>query len=445
MNDWLIMVFLGGGNDLTPFAQNLLDEAMRVESSDRVAVVAELHPQLTTEQTLRGRIFKGKNEMRPIGVRNDDVAAIIDFVDDSMEMYKARHRTLVLWDHGNGWQNVDVFEEVVDATEIRRQQLGTTGQSPNLLVKDLRELLDETRDIAVVAFDACLMSMIEVAFQLRDRAQFMVASQHLLPAERGWPYEALLRTMTSNPRMEPEELTRATIDTFSGSYNGSDDAVTLTGLRLSAEVDRAVAAIDSLSAALLEAIHASDHANGTVRDEVIDARLHAQSFGNPEYIDIVSFCDEIRKRLPRLSRSTDLVRTAIARLVVRHTRSSSAIVSRANGVSIYFPNVVPEATIVESYADLDFANPFYCRWAGFLKVIVEGMNVHAVEKMMAAAQKSPILNCDCAKALSQPDPSASPVSAPSPSPQPSRAISAPSPTRSRSPRGARARGGRRSA
>ena len=418
--DWLIMVFLGGGNDLTPFAQNLLDEAMRVESSKRVAVVAELHPQLATEQTLRGRIFKGKNEMRPIGVRNDDVAAIIDFVDDSMETNKARHRVLVLWDHGNGWQNVDVFEEVVDATEIRRrQQYGPTGQPSNLAVKDLREVLDETRDIAVVAFDACLMSMIEVAFQLRDRAQFMVASQHLLPAERGWPYEALLRTMTANPRMEPEELTRATIDTFAGSYNGVDEAVTLTGLRLSAEVDRAVAAIDSFSAALLEAIHTSDHVDGTVRDEIIDARLHAQSFGNPEYIDIVSFCDEIRKRLPnqpRLNRTTDLVRSAIARLVVRHTRSSSAIVSRANGVSIYFPNVVPEATIVGSYADLDFANPFYCRWAGFLKVIVEGANVHVVEKMMAESQKTPIPNCDCASKYSPPDPPP-PPSAPSPSPE----------------------------
>ena len=73
MNDWLIMVFLGGGKDLTPFAQNLLEEAMRVESSDRVAVIAELHPALATEETLRGRIFKGKNEMRKIGVRKDDV------------------------------------------------------------------------------------------------------------------------------------------------------------------------------------------------------------------------------------------------------------------------------------------------------------------------------------------------------------------------------------
>ena len=420
MNDWLIMVFLGGGKDLTPFAQNLLEEAMRVESSDRVAVIAELHPALATEETLRGRIFKGKNEMRKIGVRKDDVAAIIDFVDDSMEMYKARHRVLVLWDHGNGWQNVDVFEEVVDATDIRRQQQhGTTGPSMNLAVKDLRDVLDETRDIAVVAFDACLMSMIEVAFQLRDRAQFMVASQHLLPAERGWPYEALLRTLTANPRMEPEELTRSTIDTFAGSYNGEPDAVTLTGLRLSAEVDRAVAAIDSLSAALLAAIHTSDHADGTVRDEIIDARQHAQSFGNPEYIDIVSFCDEIRKRLPDqpwLNRTAELVRVPIARLRVRHTRSNSAIVSRANGVSIYFPNVIPEATIAASYGDLDFANPLYCRWIGFLKVIVEGQNVHDVEKWMAATQKTPIPNCDCASVHSPSDPPPPPPNAPSPSP-----------------------------
>jgi hypothetical protein len=392
MNDWLIMVFLGGNNDLSQFAKNLIEEAMRVESSDRVAVVAELHPPLANDQTLRGRIFKGRNEMRKIGVVNDDVAAIIDFVDDSMEEYKAHHRALVLWDHGNGWQNTDVFEDVVTATDLRRQQQHGTAPSTQLVVKSLRDVLDETRDIAVVAFDACLMSMIEVAFQLRDRAQFMVASQHLLPAGRGWPYEALLRTLSSNPRMEPEELTRVTIDTFAGSYNGIDEAVTLTGLRLSAEVDRTVAAIDSFSAALIDVIHDSDHANGNVRDLVVDARLHSQSFGNPEYIDIFSFCEEIRKRLPddsSINRTADLVGCAIARLVVRHTRSGSPIVGRANGVSIYFPNVVPDATIAESYAQLDFAKMHYCRWWTFLKMIVEGLSKHEAEQLAKELAEPP--------------------------------------------------------
>jgi hypothetical protein len=416
MHDWLVMLFLGADDDLFQFGQTLLDEATRVGSSNRVAVVAQLDPTTAGDDSLRGPLFKDRREMRKIGRTNGDPQAIIDFVDDSKARYEARHRMLMYWDHGNGWENVHVYENVVEATDIRRSQKHGPHEVPDepvpttsLFVNDLRAVLDEKRDIAIVAFDSCLMSMIEVAFQLRDRAQFMVASQHLLPAARGWPYEALLRALTLNPRMEPEELVRTMVDTFAGSYNGESDAVTLSGLRLSAEVDRAVGAIDSFSMALLDAIHVSDHGDEAVRDEIVYARLHTQSFGNPDYIDIVSFCEEIQKRLPKeakLNRSAELVKVAIARLVVRHTRSGSSSIGHANGVSIYFPHVVPRRDedhelIAESYAKLDFANTLYCRWSSFLKVIVEGASVHDVHQI-SASQVTVVPDCNCVEHGAEP-------------------------------------------
>jgi len=421
MHDWLVMFFLGPDDELFQFGQTLLDEATRVGSSDRVAVVAEVDPTTPSEDTLRGPLFRNRREMKKIGLTNGGPKAIIDFVDDSKARYEARHRLLLYWDHGNGWQNVHVFDNVVEAIEIRRNQQHGPHEVPDepvpgtsLFVNELRAVLDETRDIAIVAFDACLMSMIEVAFQLRERAQFMVASQHLLPAARGWPYEALLRALTLNPRMDPEEVVNTMIDTFAGSYNGANDAVTLSGLRLSAEVDRAVAAIDSFSLALLDAIHASDHGDQTARGEVVYARLQTQSFGNPEYIDIVSFCDEIRKRFPndaRLHRSAGLVKVAIARLVVRHTRSDSPSIARSNGVSIYFPHVVPAMNnadlIAKSYGKLDFANTLYCRWSTFLEVIVEGKRVHEAQKMAAVTQLAPVPNCNCGETPDESMPHAS--------------------------------------
>jgi hypothetical protein len=399
MNDWLVMLFLGGERDLLPFGRMLLDEAALVGSSDRMAVVAEIEPATAGEQPLRGPILTGEIALQKIGVTKtkSHSETIIEFVDHSKENYEARNRALILWDHGNGWQNVHVFEKVVAATEVANERdEAQTGDSQPLFVNDLRAVLDEKRDIAVVGFDACLMSMIEIAFQLRDRAQFMVASQHLQPAARGWPYEALLRALTLNPRMEPEELVRTMVDTYAGSYNGAGDAVTLSGLRLSAEVDRAVAAIDSFASALLDAIHDSDHnTNGSLRGDVVMARRHSQVFGNPDYIDIVSFCEQIQKWLPesleekpQIDRAADLVKRAIARFVVRHTRSSSASVAHANGVSIYFPNTFFGATVAEEYAKLDFADLLYCRWWMFLKVIVEGMSFHEAKDLAESLQKA---------------------------------------------------------
>jgi hypothetical protein len=390
MNDWLVMLFLGADDDLFPFGQGLLDEAVKVGSNECVAVVAELNPTTTNAQTLRGQLLPGRRDMKKIGITDGGTESIIDFVDDSKTRYEARNRALILWDHGNGWQNVHVFDHVADAIGVVRQHHqghdpadGADGTAEPLFVNALRDVLDEKRGISIVGFDSCLMSMIEVAFQLRETAQFMVGSQHLVPAARGWPYEAILRALTLDPRMHPEAVVRTIVTAFGGSYNGSNDAVTLSGLRLSAEVDRAVAAIDSLSRELLTAIDKSDAAiaNGVkgavdMRSEIVYARRYTQSFGNRDYIDIISFCNQIQKRLlptdRALNRAADLVKVAIARLVVRHTRSSAASVADANGISIYFPDPFEGAQVVESYEKLDFADTIYCRWLPFLKVIVEG-------------------------------------------------------------------------
>jgi hypothetical protein len=383
MNDWLVMLFLGADNDLFQFGQDLLDEATKVGSSDRIAVVAELDPTTPGAETLRGPLLPGRREMTKIGVTNGDASTILNFVEDSRARYEAHNRALILWDHGNGWQNVHVFDKIVDAVKTVKERHGLHDAAEEneaaepLFLNDLKTVLDPDRGIGIVGYDACLMSLIEVAFQLRDTAQFMIASQNVVPAARGWAYEALLRTLTMNPRMSAEDLVCAAVDTFAGSYNGSDDPVTLTGLRLSSEVDRAVAAIDSFSQELLDTIALSDAGTDTVdvRSEIVYARRLTQSFGNPDYIDLRSFCDQIQKRLPavrRLNRMAEYVKSAVDRLVVRHTRSSAASIANANGVSIYFPQTFPGARIAETYANLDFADPFYCRWARFLAAIVEG-------------------------------------------------------------------------
>jgi hypothetical protein len=420
MNDWLVMLFLESDNDLSSLGQNLLDEAARVAPSDRVAVIAERGPTRDGGKATRGPLLTAGRQMMKLDATNEaangnfDISTILDFVEHSVEHYEARNRALILWDHGNGWQNVHSFGKVVDAVKAVKERHGIhevtkhggmEHGSERLFISDLRTVLDPDRGIAVVGFDACLMSMIEVAFQLRDTAQFMIASQHTVPAARGWAYEALLRALTLNPRMDAEELVRTAVDTFAGSYNGLDDAVTLTGIRLSSEVDRAVSAIDTFSGTLLGAISASDRAGTKVRSEIVYARRYAQSFGNPDYIDLSSFCDQILKRLPddpRLSRATEFVKSAIDRLVVRHTRSGAPSIGDANGISIYFPQTFPGAKLAESYSKLDFADPVYCSWSTFLKVIVEGAEV-GMEKVVAdpmpmvpAAGVQPVRGqCDC--------------------------------------------------
>lgn len=415
--DWLFMLNLGGGNDLALSREALLTEVTRVGSSDRVAIVAEVDPIPPRQESLRGMLLRGRRDMRSIGVTTNGPAEIIAFVDDAKSRFEARKRALILWDHGNGWQNVHVFDQVIEALTVAKERHGMHAihghdePAQSSFVGSLRQVLDPSRDISIIGFDACLMSMIEVAFQLRHTAQFMVGSQHLVPASTGWAYDALLRALTMNPKMDPEELARIMVDTFAGSYNGADDAVTLTALRLSSEVDHAVAAIDAFSRALLAAISESDKKKMNVRDEIVYARRFTQSFGNADYIDLLSFCRQIRKRLPteeQLLRTVSFVESALDRLIVRHTRSGAASISDASGVSIYFPHPVriPEEVakgtivrppIVDSYKQLDFANDLYCRWLPFLETIMTGkaVEVEHLNQPMPVTEPPEQTGCEC--------------------------------------------------
>jgi len=147
---------------------------------------------------------------------------------------------------------------------------------------------------------------------------------------------------------------------FGGSYNGSDQPVTLTAFNVY-KVEEAVAAIDRLTRELIAACVSGQRSN------VLLARQYAQSFANPDYIDIVSFCEELQRLMPdtRVAASTYPVIDAIHSLVLAFTRSGAPSISRANGVSIYFPS----RPVSSQYTTLDFAQPDKCMWASFIQMM----------------------------------------------------------------------------
>jgi hypothetical protein len=345
--EWLAMLFLGGDNDLFRFGQDLLTEAQRVGSSSKVAVVVQHDPTEPHAPTFRGQLFPGRWERENIGRTSGDPATIIAFTNYAKRRFPAAKRMLILWDHGNGWQNVHVFDSVMAATD-------------RLAIQDIFEVVDKHPGIGVLCFDSCLMAMIEIAYQLRKRVEFIVASENVVPADSGWPYDAILRTLTMRPHITPAQVVCSIVDGFSGAYNGSDQPVTLSALQLK-YVEQTVAAIDALARELIGLCTSGS------RQQVLFARRYAQSFGNPDYIDLFSFCLELQRLLPGspIDEAAEAVKTEVGRLVLGATRGSAPSISGAHGVSIYFP----DRPISRLYAKLDFAQTRTCMWATFLTMV----------------------------------------------------------------------------
>src|SRR5512143_548059 len=242
--DWTLMVYLAGDNNLSSAGAVDLKEMKKVGSTDHVNIVAQYDRQSATAQTVRYYLRKqtslAADTIMRLGETNmGDPAVLEDFVTWAITHYPARRYMLVLWNHGAGWDDSnlyqgDVFGGAPPPVSRKRQAVAgdgaraTRGRAVPLqqmraavhrvhralfrdtvaravttraiaFDDDAQDFLDNielkkvlariakrlTRKLDVLGMDACLMSMAEVAYQLRDSAGVAVGSQEEEPGD-GW-------------------------------------------------------------------------------------------------------------------------------------------------------------------------------------------------------------------------------------------------------------------
>jgi hypothetical protein len=102
------------------------------------------------------------------------------------------------------------------------------------------------RPLDVIGFDACLMGMTEVAYEVHDYASVMVASEHSEPSS-GWPYDAVLTQLTATPDINAAELATIVVDSYYIAYVPT--SYTMTAIDLT-KIDAVVNGLNDLAQAL---------------------------------------------------------------------------------------------------------------------------------------------------------------------------------------------------
>jgi tetratricopeptide (TPR) repeat protein len=139
-----------------------------------------------------------------------DPKSLTEFLVTAMKNFPAENYALVISDHGDGWKGA-----IVDETSFGWMKL-----------PQMREAIENAekitgKQLAILAFDACLMAAGEVAYELKDTAKYLVASQEAEGAE-GFPYVPLLTNkglnrleQTLNKRLDisPKELAKKMVTT----------------------------------------------------------------------------------------------------------------------------------------------------------------------------------------------------------------------------------------
>jgi hypothetical protein len=310
--EWTILLYMAGDNgktfegkygkfslmaQMTGVGIDDLMEAEQVGTTDQVAVLAQFDT-LPTKDTLAGEVgaeagstyrlevHKGRSVIENIvevmpDVNTGDPAELARFIVWGMNRCPAKRTMLVLWNHGLGWKDDDIYAKVRGMSRKVAQGMPTREHNTAMFLSTARTisrrasrtrnphtraiLCDDTsmdfltnvemsqalrvaefardeadalsifsdkerleqlmgwgnegalRHLSIIGMDACLMAMIEVQYQVRQFADVMVASQEVEPL-KGWPYDTILADLAARPTMEARELSTLIVDRFVESY-----------------------------------------------------------------------------------------------------------------------------------------------------------------------------------------------------------------------------------
>jgi hypothetical protein len=243
---WTVMVYLNAANNLEPFGIEDMNEMESVGSTRDVNIVVEcarfrgkqaVKPNSaylsnpfsdfsgafyfgldSTPATRRYYILKDSDKVRVQSVLLENVGEtdagrpepLADFGKWAVEKYPAEHYALVIWNHGGGWSGVssdDNTHHGMDLPDVR-WALEKICEKTKSQGKDKIDLVD---------FDACLMATIEVAYELAETTDFLVASQETEPGA-GMQYTDYLKWITTYPESPSSSFAKNLVETYVKSY-----------------------------------------------------------------------------------------------------------------------------------------------------------------------------------------------------------------------------------
>ncbi len=208
VDDFLEMAQVGSNADLNILVQ-----------FDRIPGYDSQYGDWTTCKRFRvaqGMTPTPENALADIGeVNTGDGEVLKNFFEWGVSNYPADRYALILWNHGGGWRKTDQ----ADSPSFREVCLDETNQGDSLLTAEVESALNNmSTKPDLIGFDACLMGMAEVAYQIRDTGvKVMVASEESEPLD-GWPYDTVLFSLNDNLEWTAAQLGTAIVDRYYRSY-----------------------------------------------------------------------------------------------------------------------------------------------------------------------------------------------------------------------------------
>jgi hypothetical protein len=336
---WTVLVYLDADNDLQENAFDDLNTMELVGSTADVAILAYVDFGSGENAPFAGAecyyVIKDTNMSEiasltvgpslPTNPNMGDPNTLLQLITYAQGALPAENYLLVLWDHGAGFYGVCVDE---------------TNDNDRLLPGEISDVLANgaVQFVDIVAFDACLMGQLEVAYELRSDTELIVFSEESVP-DTGFPYEQFLQDLVDHHSWTPAQLASDIVSRYNGAYAAGgiyynaanpDTEICLSAVNGSRLVGVA-SALDNLTLTLLPLT--SLRAN---YEAICEAYGATQNFIWPDFVDLADFALQLDAAFLSAALSNSSLRLRTAALAAVYFEQHLSGLPDATGLGLAF-------------------------------------------------------------------------------------------------------------
>lgn len=293
--EWTYALYMAADNNLERFALKNIKEIKENLDSEKMNFIVLLDRANGYDKTEENWTDTKILELSSSTEFNDDiilelgekdtsnVSTLKDFLEFVNEYYPSEKLALNIWSHGFG-----VYPDCKIYNNSRSViQDYTTGYSDecSFSIIDFADTLkifckNQNKKIDILQFDCCLMQMIEILWQLKDCAEFIISSQTELPGS-GSNYATLYKTFSSN--LTTKECASKIIDDFKEKYKNILTSCTYSAV----DMDKFIDFTDSFKDFCTETVNNTNIDFSLINED--REKLYTYDSNFIEYTDFITF------------------------------------------------------------------------------------------------------------------------------------------------------------
>lgn len=294
-----VLVYFAADNNLAKYVQFDIDEMKQSMEEHPLSVSqhlllykdtggeAELIELVNRNGQVIEKVVKTYPDRNSVGV--EEMSEVFNDVFNN-PTYEAESYGLVYWSHGEGW-----IPYPQPSTRWIGQDNPSARVDNRMNLSEFKQVLDAAPHFDYILFDACFMQSIEVSYELRDYADYFIASPTETPGT-GAPYDAILPYMFGNGRAA--DLAKTYYEVYSDLYEParlSDNPWTM-GAAICVAESVGLEALASATREALQALEAPANCRA-LREQAFDYNKRKGTFSSSLYVGYYDLVDVMQSLL----------------------------------------------------------------------------------------------------------------------------------------------------